>query len=415
MTWQDKLTKTVYKLESGFDRIHHKLRHGLRTRPLMIQPYLGYGNSEGVLLRARVLADKGIRPAREEDSLWDNFKNAVKRLESSEYPGASVAVKVYAHGNVYSTQTSTDNEGFVYHWLAYNNCDVEQDTSLQQADEAPEGNLSANDTANINTPSINNPSINNPSINPTVEHVRIHYKLLSPERPSPVQSEGYAILPRSEATFGIISDVDDTVLQTGATSTLSMIKKVLFGNARTRLPFVGAAAFYQALCGQTNPIFYVSSSPWNLYDMLTDFFDINDIPAGPLMLRDWGIKPSELLPFGHKTHKLDSITGIMEAYPDLPFVLIGDSGQEDPEIYTTLVSKYPSRIKAIYIRDVSSDTRDTEIAKLQEEVAKAGCPLRLVKDTLAAATHAAELGLINQAEVETVRERQSEDMNRPLM
>ncbi|MEM7736396.1 MAG: App1 family protein, partial [Deinococcota bacterium] len=166
---------------------------------------------------------------------------------------------------------------------------------------------------------------------------------------------------------------------------------------------------------QANPIFYVSSSPWNLYDMLTDFFDINDIPAGPLMLRDWGIKPSELLPFGHKTHKLDSITGIMDAYPDLPFVLIGDSGQEDPEIYTTLVSKYPSRIKAIYIRDVSDNARDAEIAKLREEVAKVNCPFLLVKDTLAAANHAAKLGLIEPSDVDTVCQRQLEDLDKPIM
>jgi phosphatidate phosphatase APP1 len=416
MTWKDTLTKTVHKLESGFDKVNHQLRHGLRTRPLMIQPYLGYSNQAGILLRARVLADKGIRPAREEDLLWDNFKNAVKRLESSEYPGAVIAVTIYAHGNAYKTQVTTNNEGFIDHWLEYSSCDCEVDAAdapMPSARVTPTG-VSPTDNASIDA-SGGPPIINDPTINPTVDQVRVHYELITPERPQPVYSTGYAVTPRSGAQFAIISDVDDTVLQTGATSVVSMLKKVLFGNARTRLPFVGAAAFYRTLCQQANPIFYVSSSPWNLYDMLTDFFKINDIPAGPLMLRDWGIKPSELLPFGHKTHKLDSITGIMDAYPELPFVLIGDSGQEDPEIYTTLVSKYPSRIRAIYIRDVSDNARNEEITKLREEVAKVNCPLLLVEDTLAAANHAAELGLISADDVETVRQRQLEDLNKPIM
>jgi phosphatidate phosphatase APP1 len=194
-----------------------------------------------------------------------------------------------------------------------------------------------------------------------------------------------------------------------------MLKKVLFGNARTRLPFAGAAAFYQALCAEHNPIFYVSSSPWNLYDVLTEFFELNDIPQGPLMLRDWGIKPSELLPLGHKKHKLESIRAILDAYPDLPFVLIGDSGQEDPEIYRDVVHEYPERIRAIYIRDVSARTRESEIAALQDEVSKVGTPLLLAESSLEAAQHAAERGLIEPEAIDSVQARQEDDAKQPII
>ena len=72
----------------------------------------------------------------------------------------------------------------------------------------------------------------------------------------------------------MISDIDDTIVRTGATSLLMMLRVVLLSNAHTRLPFQGVAAFYGALArgasGQdSNPLFYVSSSPWNLYDVLS--------------------------------------------------------------------------------------------------------------------------------------------------
>jgi phosphatidate phosphatase APP1 len=379
MDWKDTLIRATYRLETAFDKLSHLVRHRLRTRPLMIQPFLGYGNASGMRIRARVLADKGIRPAREEDGLWRNFSNAIKRLESSEYPQAHVQLSV---GNTTATVTC-DNEGFVNHWLDYDSDDLHNNLS--------------------------------DDLHNSLSYAPVHYKLVKPGRPEPVLAEGAVLMPSRQATFGIISDVDDTVLQTGATSTLSMLKKVLFGNARTRLPFAGVSAFYQALCAEHNPIFYVSSSPWNLYDVLTEFFDLNDIPQGPLMLRDWGIKPSELLPLGHKKHKLESIRAILDTYPDLPFVLIGDSGQADPEIYRDLVHEYPERIRAIYIRDVSARKRDSEIATLQDDVSNIGTPLLLAQSSLEAAKHAAELGLISQDTVTSVQERQQDDAKQPLL
>ena len=91
--------------------------------------------------------------------------------------------------------------------------------------------------------------------------------------------------------FGIISDIDDTVIRTDATSLLGTFRSTMLANARTRLPFPGVAALYRALHGAgTNPLFYVSSSPWNIYDMLSDVLAIRGIPAGPLLLRNWGLE-----------------------------------------------------------------------------------------------------------------------------
>ncbi len=145
------------------------------------------------------------------------------------------------------------------------------------------------------------------------------------------------MIPGPGARFGVISDVDDTVLVTGATDAVGMARTVFTGNALSRMTFDGVAELYRALRGeQGNPIFYVSSSPWNLYDLLDDFLALNGLPAGPILLRDWGLSSIELLPTDHHHHKLGTIHAILSTYPDLPFLLLGDSGQQDPEIYAQI-------------------------------------------------------------------------------
>ena len=210
---------------------------------------------------------------------------------------------------------------------------------------------------------------------------------------------GHVLVPPPQSEFGIISDIDDTIVRTGATNPLTMVRMVVLSNPHTRLPFEGVGAFYDALRkgpdGEGyNPLFYVSSSPWNLYDMLIDFMNINGIPLGPIFLRDLGLEPDHLISNGHHEHKMKQIRTILEAHPDLPFVLIGDSGQEDPEIYREVVQAYPGRIKAIYIRDVTLEERATAIRLLVKELEASKVELVLAADTVAAATHAIEHGLI---------------------
>ena len=212
----------------------------------------------------------------------------------------------------------------------------------------------------------------------------------------------------------MISDIDDTVLQTDATSLLRMARATFLGNARVRMPFEGVAAFYRALhhgsSGKSlNPMFYVSSSPWNLYDLLSEFFNLQDIPIGPvLFLRDWGLTDQGFLPTRNRVHKLGYIKEIIETFKDLAFILIGDSGQEDPEIYSEVVSLYPNRIKAVYIRNVSRDPkRIDQINKLAEEVLRAGSVLILAETTLPLAEHAAKQGWIRPRHTPCDRDREA--------
>lgn len=219
---------------------------------------------------------------------------------------------------------------------------------------------------------------------------------------------GRVLVPDPGARFGVVSDLDDTVIQTGVRRVLHLLSATFLENARTRLPFPGVAAFYQALRAEgpgipPNPIFYVSSSPWNFHDFLLEFLEVRGIPVGPLLLRDWGTARDSLLPPGHHEHKTESIERVFRTYPSLSFLLIGDSGQRDPEIYRELAERHPGRVMAIYIRDVSANPiRSAEVEKLAAEVGELGSVMVLVEDTVAAARHAAARGWMAPERVEAV-------------
>ncbi|MET0964735.1 MAG: phosphatase domain-containing protein, partial [Noviherbaspirillum sp.] len=236
----------------------------------------------------------------------------------------------------------------------------------------------------------------------------------APRAGQPPEAETRVLVPPASARFGVISDIDDTVLWSNVTSKFRMLKMLAMSNAHTRKPFKGVSAFYRALQqgpgrADGNPLFYVSSSPWHLYTPLVDFFASQQLPPGPLLLKELGVR--SLLGAGsHMDHKLAHITQIVETYPQLPFVLIGDSGQQDPEIYKEVVLRHPHRIKAIYIRNVNPDPARIEaIDRLAEEVRRSGAQLVLAPDSEYAATHAAGEGLIASAAVARVRTDKRDD------
>lgn len=209
------------------------------------------------------------------------------------------------------------------------------------------------------------------------------------------------LVPSEKAKFGLISDIDDTVVYSNVTRKLRMILTAALSNARTRKPFKGVAAFYRALHAGVNPVFYVSKSPWNLYAPIIEYLEVQGLPEGPTMLRDFGFRTP-------RKHKSLEIENILNTYPALKFVLSGDSGEQDPEIYADIVRRFPDRVRAIYIRSVSPK-RVSAITELAAEVAKTGCQLVLAADAETAAVHAAAEGLIQASDLRAVRsERISE-------
>ena len=360
MDWQKRIAKFAHRVEEKLDAQRDRLGlAGGRGKPARIEAYRGYGCADRAFVKGRVLRGRPLPAARAGDSAWLNLAAMIQRFETDEVAGARVAVR-FPGG---SHEVTTDEEGFFECWIAPR-----------------------------------------PPLDPGSLWHEVELELLHPrEGEAPHRAVAPVMVPPDRSRFGVISDLDDTVIRTDVTSTLRMMRTVFLGNARTRMPFPGVAAFYRALergAGETphNPVFYVSSSPWNLHDLLTEFLTVQKIPLGPLMLRDWGVTDSEVLPTGNAEHKLENIRRILGLFPALPFILIGDSGQEDPEIYHRVVRENPDRIPAVYIRNVTPHPeRVGAIRALAAEVEKAGSALILTDDTLAAARHAAERGWISPA------------------
>ncbi|GGK40413.1 phosphatase [Deinococcus malanensis] len=331
--------------KGGLDETFGPLvQHWRRAGPPDLRTYCGFGTPHAVTVKGRVLRQYDFQPGTPSDSAWLNFWRIILRLLSRELSGVPVV------GYLKSTEAraTTSREGY-----------FELRFSL------PEPLCAAWHTAQVTLPD-------------HAEHGSV-----------PVRVVGVA-------DFGIISDLDDTVIRTRAHQLWQMLETVLFENSRTRLPFAGVGELYHALARGPdgrgdNPVFYVSSSPWNLYGLIWRFLNKREVPLGPLLLRDWNL---QTLAGSHDTHKLEAIQQMMTTYPDLPFVLIGDSGQEDPEIYREAARRFPGRVRAIYIRNVTGGRRQTEVVKLRGELEAEGVDLKLVPDSLSAAQHAQATGLI---------------------
>jgi phosphatidate phosphatase APP1 len=198
-------------------------------------------------------------------------------------------------------------------------------------------------------------------------------------------------------------------VHTGLTRGLEFLRVTLLTDVQDRTPLPGAAALYRALVssadGAQRPVFYVSTSPWNLHEMLLQFVALRGFPIGPLLLTDWGPSHTGLFRIGAQAHKLGLVRRLLDEHPHLRLVLIGDSGQEDPEIYAALAREVPDRVAAVYIRRTTGidPVRAGQVDALAAEITAAGVPMLAVDDSAQIAVHAAGIGLLDAGAVDAVR------------
>ena len=350
-------THALSSVEHRLDLLKLKFKARFdRFDPIRILPYRGFSNGERLWLRGRVLEDRGVTHLGQDSSTLENLVNMWRRYETDEIPGATLELIVGKQRE----QVVTDDEGFF------------------------EVDLALSDPAALVRPW-------------TQVEIRL---LASIAGDSPgVMTTAEVLAPPVNAEFGVISDLDDTVVKTGATDLLQHFSTVLLNNAHTREPFAGVADFYQALKAgfdgrRVNPLFYVSSSPWNLYSLFEDFMDIHGIPPGPIFLKDFGLGPDKFIKSGHDDYKRERVGRILAAFPQLRFVLIGDSGQRDGFIYRDVVKAHPGRVLAVYLRDLDPENDSDTHREIQRELSDHGVPLLFARDSAEAATHAAAQGWI---------------------
>ncbi|MGB3406820.1 MAG: phosphatase domain-containing protein [Jannaschia sp.] len=160
-----------------------------------------------------------------------------------------------------------------------------------------------------------------------------------------------ARVPGPEARHMVISDIDDTIIRTGAHSLARNLWTTFTGSALSREAYADAIALVEDLAADgNNPVFYVSSSPWNLHNFLDRLFTHRGVPRGPMFLRDLGLT-EEGVGESHGRHKGAAIDAILAANPDLSAYLLGDTGQHDARVYRDAVLRHPGRIRGVALRE----------------------------------------------------------------
>lgn len=292
------MSDLFHRLARGVeDRLDARAARRGRDRPVL-DPYLGYATPEHLVGRARVLSAVRRHEPAPTQTRWTNLRQMASLFVTGEVDG----VTVEGPGGVTAV---SDPEGYVT-------------LLVPRADAAPGWtDLRARARGGGGG---------------------------GPER-LPV------LVPRPDAAFGVISDIDDTMMDTGAYSLARSLWTSFTGNALTREVFPDAVRLMAGLHEDgRNPVFYVSSSPWNLHHFLTSVFAVNGLPRGPKFLKDYGVGEGHLVSGSHGGHKGGAIDVILTANPDLPFVLIGDTGQHDAEIYADAARRHPGRIARAILR-----------------------------------------------------------------
>ncbi|MFA0964020.1 App1 family protein [Roseivirga sp. BDSF3-8] len=371
-----KVRHAVHSLETRWDHVRLSFKHRFNLMdPVIIFPYRGLGNNREVYIKGRIQENEGLAVEKREDmTVWENIRLMYRRYESDEIPYLPIKGTFYGE----TIETRADDEGyFEMHFK-------------------PGKDL----------------------VDPNTEwhHVDLHCPAHKYTLDKDLHARAHVLIPNEKAAFGVISDVDDTILKSNITNFFGKIKTLLMNDAKSRVAFPGIAAFYRELRKGTsneevNPIYYVSGSSYNIYDLLDRFCEVKEIPKGPFMLRELGYTRDQVFMQDTLGYKVSMIQRVLSYYPDLSFVMVGDSGQKDPEIYRKIVKQYPGKIKAIYIRNIDqSEQRQSEITAIARELHGWGVPMLLIDSTKEAARHAAELGLITEEGKQNVIDDADKDL-----
>lgn len=327
----------------------------LYTPPVRLQPYFGYRSRDRLVLGARAL--RTGKAGFEKRGRLQAMRTMLAQFASREEGGIAVTLEIEVGGTTVRHEAVTDREGFV-------RFDIALDPPY---DLAPQ---------------------------PVWEIAALRWL----NRDGPQCVEGHVLAPGADSQLAVISDIDDTIIETGVTGGMRAIARnwprLLAELPEDRIAVPGADAFYGALGGgqllppgelrperrvpaTRRPFFYVSSSPWNLFAYLVAFQRAKRLPLGPILLRDWGFDRATLGSRSHGLHKSAAIDAILAMYPDLRFALIGDDTQSDLPAYAEAIARNPGRVVAIFIRTTAANLFSPEERTARAAIEAASVPLWL--------------------------------------
>ena len=235
-------SRWVLRLERAWDGARRRRAASHPPDDFRIEPYGGHGGAEGLVVRGRVLDDPPLSDAVEGEGAGSAVLRALRQFVTDELADVPLRITV---ANA-TAETVTDEEGYFLVHLHPDPAELDAPWSVGTVELAGD------------------------------------YRGLTGPHTTPIEVR----VPGPDARFGIVSDIDDTILETGVERVGHMVRQTLTGSALTRTPFPGAAELYRDLAADVNPVFYVSSSPWNLHAFLSAFLRHREFPWGPVLLRD---------------------------------------------------------------------------------------------------------------------------------
>ena len=327
----------------------------LSTKPVRLNPYFGWRSERRLYLKARALRSRPATFGRK--GRLQALRTMIAQFASHEVEGVAVTLEwIDGSGKRQHRTASTNGEGFVVF-------DVALDRPWPLAPET------------------------------RWDVVSLHWQ----NREGEQVVDAHLLAPGSSAGMAVISDIDDTIIETGITGNLRAVasnwRRVLLQMPEERLLVPGADAFYGALGGGAilregedhtgaslpatrHPFFYVSSSPWNLFSYLVAFKKTRNLPLGPISMRDWGLNRATFGSSSHGAHKVAAVEDIIASFPKLQFALIGDDTQGDLTAFAEIVARHAGRIRAVFIRKAGEAFSPEELTA-KETIRGADVPLWL--------------------------------------
>jgi len=267
--------------------------------------YNGIGTTAGARLWGRVIEHPDIAPPAKGEGRLKKAWRTIKVMETDEVPKARVQIEVLGR----KLLTTTDEEGFF-------KVDVKGPIKVGRH--------------------------------------RVMGKCLR-LGPTPAVAPGELHVLPSKPGVAVLSDMDDTLLRTGVANKARMIKRVLLSNFHDLRAFNHAPALYKVWAARGYPLVFVSGSPFNLYARLSAFLRGQGLPPSPIRLKDFGTDALT----EQVAYKIKRIYEVMALLPGYRFILVGDSGEKDPEIYRAVRAKMPKAVMITLIHRVSNERMDS--------------------------------------------------------
>lgn len=211
----------------------------------------------------------------------------------------------------------------------------------------------------------------------------------------------------SAVDFGLVSDIDDTVVVTALPRPLLAAWNSFVLNEHARVATPGMAVMMERLMrGRPgSPVLYLSTGAWNVAPTLTRFLTRNLYPEGALLLTDWGPTEGRWFRSGMK-HKVDQLRRLAHEFPQMKWLLVGDDGQHDPEIYAEFAKRFPQNVRAIVIRQLTPSEAVLAGGRSMGTVdATPGVPWIYAPDGAVIIAELEKLGIVS-AEDQRVQERE---------